>query len=195
MARCTTKDGDSEVHENGSQDALNDAVAESAEAAAEGGDGRTDIGTNDSKADVMDAFDGSSPIDAMADADGACPVEAYVATMNGANVPTPVSTTSTGSARVVLRCDGVTVDYTFHLAMETPSDVTMGHIHRAPLNMTGPIALMIFPPPPPDAGPDFAGRATLKASDVTLLQSGGLYADVHTMTHPAGEIRGWFIKE
>jgi hypothetical protein len=182
-------DGDGSASDTGSPDSLrDDAMA----------DRSVDVGADgDSKAaDVTDAFDGGSPpSDAVAEVDAGCPLEAYVAVMDGSKVPIPVSTTSTGTTRVVVQRDCVTLSYTVHLSMQTPSDLTMAHIHRAAPGMNGPIVATFFSPDPPDAGPDFAGAVTLMPSDVTLLRSGDLYADAHSHTYPAGEIRGWFAKE
>ena len=81
--------------------------------------------------------------------------------------------------------------------MQNPSDVLFAHIHRAPTGMNGPIIATFFDQVGgADGGPDYTGTVTLGPSDVDPLRAGGgLYADVHTGTYTAGEIRGWLARE
>lgn len=143
---------------------------------------------------ASDVQDESDRIEASADR--GCPLEAYTTTMSGANEVPPVSTTSIGTARVVLGCDGVTITYQLHLELENPGQLVSAHFHKAVPGTNGPPYITIFGAPS-DASPavDSSGMATLTPGDVLQLRAGDWYVDAHTQAHPSGEIRGWLVRE
>lgn len=63
---------------------------------------------------------------------------------------------------------------------------TAAHIHVAPRGQAGPVAVPLCGPCESDA----SGTATVTAEVLGAIQAGRAYANVHTPTNRAGEIRG-----
>jgi len=158
---------------------------------AERPDTSADASTPDGDDAEQEVGDGEGVRDAQTDASDVCPPAVYVAAMTPTMMPMPVATTSTGTARIVLECDGTTARYTFHLRMEGTSALTFAHVHRT----DGTSVVIVFGPQ--EAGPDRSGTVTLSPSEAALLREGNLFADAHTQANPGpgGEIRGWLTRE
>lgn len=126
---------------------------------------------------------------AAAQAGARAPQAAYVAHLSGANEVPPVDTPASGTATFVLDSDGSTLHY--RVQVSDISGISMAHIHQAPAGANGGVihglyaGVGTFDPDNP-----ISGSVTLTAEQVTALNAGNLYVNVHTATYPAGEIRG-----
>jgi hypothetical protein len=108
----------------------------------------------------------------------------FTANLSGSQEVPPVVTPGTGFAACVLD-DAETMLTIYLSASGLTSAITDSHIHRAPRGTNGAVVFGIGP---------FAGSIVatwlLTPADVVELKSGHLYVNVHTVTFPAGEIRG-----
>ncbi len=118
----------------------------------------------------------------------------YISIMNNAQEPAgtrPSPATGVGSLVLNDAATSATVRVTHNeAAVGTTGPVTLGHIHRGPAGVNGPV---IFPFPNPNSP---VGPLTwaIPAADVTNLQNGGLYTNIHTQQNPGGDIRGQLIR-
>jgi len=130
----------------------------------------------------------------------------FHAHLSGGQEVGPVDTTAQGQATFKLSADGQSLSY--KLIATNIDDVLMAHIHLAPAGSNGGIVVWLYPDAPPPVlipgrstgvlaegvitAADFVG--TLAGADmsdlVDELRSGGAYVNVHTTSHPGGEIRG-----
>jgi hypothetical protein len=69
------------------------------------------------------------------------------------------------------------------------ANVTAAHLHSAPAGVNGPIAIPIMP-----ITMEATGTLPITAEQVALLETGGMYANVHSMANMNGEIRGQVLK-
>ncbi len=115
------------------------------------------------------------------------------ADLSGANeIPTPITNT-TGSGRLVLTFDPATNRADYSLDVTGLVSVTQAHLHRGVAGVNGPVAYWLYDPngvKAPSGAFPVTGTFTVTASDIPLLLSGGLYANVHTAANPGGELRG-----
>ena len=139
----------------------------------------------------------------------------FVSTLNGANErPDPVRTNATGSASAVLTGEEGSYVLNFKLTYSgLSSDPIGGHIHYSivppgsqPTEQIGPIVEEMDDFPDGNGRP--FGRAGVIEGDwrfddrtkpltdalVDSLFDGELYFNIHTMNHPAGEIRGQIVR-
>jgi len=104
----------------------------------------------------------------------------FQANLNGANeAPTPVTTTATGFASMVLDTSTNSLTYRFTSQGITP---TMAHIHTGTVGIAGGIAF------PLNLGG--TGVVTLTEAQAFVLANNGYYVNVHSVAFPGGEIRG-----
>jgi hypothetical protein len=133
-------------------------------------------------------------------------LEVFTAQLSGANETTPVETDASGFA--VFSTDYPHPDYSFCLStivyVEGIDDLTAAHIHWGAPGENGPVVLPLYPLP--DAPPPAPGALVMANPCFDLLtgpltglamgdlvhwmRSGEAYVNVHSTTHPAGEIRG-----
>lgn len=135
------------------------------------------------------------------------------ATLTGdQGVPT-ATTGGSGSATVVLSADQSRIDVTLNIKGTFTSPIGQAHFHIGAVGENGPIILWICTNlgnapagiPAPPACPTSPGTVTrsFTAADLTpaggvatfagavnVLLAGKTYINVHTQTHPGGEIRG-----
>ena len=120
----------------------------------------------------------------------------WVATMNGASeAPTPVATPATGQFEGTLNDtnDNMTFTLTYSGLVGT---MTQSHIHRGAVGVAGPIIYWLANgnvPSPINGCTDptpLGGGCGFIGTDVTDLQAGNLYANLHSTFAPGGEIRG-----
>jgi hypothetical protein len=114
----------------------------------------------------------------------------FHATLNGASEVPPKSTGGTGSVDASLNTATKVLTYTLtYTGLSGPA--TAAHFHGpAPV---GANAGVLVPLNPPLASP-VKGTATLTDAQVTALEGGNVYANVHTAANPGGEIRGQLTK-
>jgi len=103
-------------------------------------------------------------------------------------VPT-VETAGTGAAAITY--DPTTRKISWSVAYSgLSSPATMAHIHGpAEPGKTGPVVVWLSTQGTPPESP-ITGDATLTPEQAAALAAGELYINVHTRSHPAGEIRG-----
>jgi hypothetical protein len=135
---------------------------------------------------------------------------------NGELLPPPqlgIETETTG--RLHLSFDPALTRARFRLRVNNGDDITQAHLHCAPDGMNGPIAVFLFPSaPPPSSGEDVNGLLSegeltnasfLADVDCTAtcgrmvnniaslraaILDGCIYANVHSVLHGAGVVRG-----
>lgn len=137
----------------------------------------------------------------------------FTASLSGTNEVPSVSSKAGGVALFRISSDSSKIYYTLNL---TDADsVMMAHIHYGTNKDNGPIAVWLFPEttsksPGMDAGPV---NGTLKSGVITNSVLGGpfggkkvidlihamehdsAYVNVHTSSHPGGEVRGQIEKK
>ena len=117
--------------------------------------------------------------------------------------PGGVDTDTAGKARFEL--NDARTELEFELEVEDGVRVTQAHIHCAPAGSNGPIVIFLagFHDKGWDVDGDWIGDATATGANVTnnacgstlaeiaqAMAEGRTYANVHTVAHPAGEVRG-----
>jgi hypothetical protein len=134
----------------------------------------------------------------------------FTASLKGANErPTPVDTNAAGFARFTLNADETEINYM--LIVAHIDGVTQAHIHCGTPDVAGPVVAFLYgfnaagvtvngilatgtiTQAQVIARPDSAacpGGVSTLADIVAKMRSGGAYANVHTITYPAGEMRG-----
>lgn len=160
---------------------------------------------------LLACTDSDYPLDSSAELilSGSAPVANFVAPLKGREEVPPVDTKATGLAKFQLSKDGTQLDY--KLIASNIQGVTQAHIHCGAPGVNGPVVIFLFGFDP--AGVDSNGilaQGTLTAAGlipqpdspvcpggiadfedlIDRLMSGGAYANVHTLVHPGGEIRG-----
>jgi len=120
--------------------------------------------------------------------------------MNGAQeAPVPRDTKARGNAVYRLSDDGTRIDY--KLIVANIENVFMAHIHMAPVGVSGPIVVWLYPSTTPNVTAPLGGgrvngvivQGSFTASDfvgplsghslsdlLDLMRSGGVYTNVHT---------------
>jgi hypothetical protein len=127
----------------------------------------------------------------------------FVATMTGAQEVPPVTTMTTGSARVTFNANFTKAS--FQLTVNKGKKVTQAHIHCNVVGMNGPIFLFLegFHAPGWNVDGEWIDNATLLKSNIVdpscgttlrdiavAMEDGRAYANAHTVAHPSGEVRG-----
>ena len=117
--------------------------------------------------------------------------------------PGGVSTDTVGKARFEFNDDETELE--FELEVENGVRVTQAHIHCAAAGSNGPIVVFLggFHDKGWDVDGDWIGDATATDANITnpacgttlaqiaeAMAEGRTYANVHTVAHPAGEVRG-----
>jgi hypothetical protein len=122
------------------------------------------------------------------------------AELSGENEVPAVESEGQGIAIFNLSRDGIT----YKLAVENIDEVTQAHIHLGPAGENGPVVAFLFGFVEGGVTADgVLARGTITEADlvgplagmplsalVEALRNGGAYVNVHTVDHPAGEIRG-----
>jgi hypothetical protein len=114
--------------------------------------------------------------------------ETFKVALAGAQQVPPVDTSGSGTAD--LTYDPATRMLTWSVSYSgLSSPVTMAHFHAAGAGKNGPVAIWISKKGEPVATP-IKGEATLTPEQAQEFTAGDWYINVHTQSHPAGEIRG-----
>jgi hypothetical protein len=110
----------------------------------------------------------------------------FVAHLNGSQETPLVKTSATGETTLTLNADK---SLTCTLTTTDTNNANAAHIHLAPAGVAGPIIIPLAGGPTTWSCPSTA----LTTDQLTALQNGNLYVNVHTTDHPNGEIRGQIV--
>ena len=114
-------------------------------------------------------------------------VKKFTATLNVGQETGVVKSTKRGAAgRFTATLNGTTLTYTLTFAHLSGS-ATAAHIHGAAARHVS--AGVLVPLCGPCTSP-VSGTATLTSSQISLMEAGKTYVNVHTGKNPNGEIRG-----
>jgi len=139
------------------------------------------------------------------------PATRFVAHLTGAEEVPPTGATGTGTLDIRLVSNGTKLR--FKLTSNGVSQITQSHIHIGAKGTNGPVTVYFFATPPAPwnsvTGDNFEVGGVRTAADVhgnhpgttppvpftfaevvAALRSGNAYANIHSPTFPAGEIRG-----
>ena len=115
------------------------------------------------------------------------PAVNFSAVLAGAGEVPAVTTAGTGSVTAVLQGRSLTVRGTFSGLSAAPSEA---HIHEGAAGANGPVVFpLTIKTVTTDSG-SFDQTIVLSEAQVNVLESDGYYVNVHTTSHPDGEIRG-----
>lgn len=114
-------------------------------------------------------------------------IEVAIADLSGANVVPPVTTTASGIAAATLDSSSATASV--HLSTTGVDAATEAHVHVAAAgsNASGPLLTLSKDPAAP--GHWSIDGQSIGQADLTALDNGQWYADVHTPANPGGELR------
>jgi hypothetical protein len=112
--------------------------------------------------------------------------------LTGAQCVPPVDTTGSGTAN--LTYDPATRVVTWNISYTgLSSPTTMAHFHGpAAEGKNAPVVIWLSTQGSPPTNP-MTGTATLTPDQAKQFSAGEWYVNVHTQSHPAGEIRGQVI--
>ncbi len=150
--------------------------------------GGGDLGTALDSAHVdASAVDVAGTVDVAGSEGGgeAGSIVTYTAVLTGAQEVPPVVTTATGSATFTLSADRTQLMY---LVTHDVVGGTASHIHLAAAGENGAIVYPFTP-----FGSTMSGTLTITATDADNLEQGKMYVNVHSTSHPGGEIRGQIL--
>ena len=129
----------------------------------------------------------------------------FDAKLIGKNEVPPKDTKATGTATFnVIGTDSIT--YTVHV--KDMQMVTAAHIHQGKAGENGPVLVTLFSTTTPSAMTNGElAKGTITATNlegplagkqvtdlISMIKSGGTYANVHTTANPMGEIRGQIVE-
>lgn len=130
----------------------------------------------------------------------------FFTTLSGDEEVPPVETDARGAASFQLSQDGSSLTYT--LLATNIEDVTMAHIHLAPVGENGPVVVWLYgmnaqPRRVFQSGDSLFVHGSISEDDLVgpladasfedllaAMRAGDTYVNVHTELNPAGEIRG-----
>ena len=132
----------------------------------------------------------------------------FVARLTGAQEVPAVDTNATGRASFLITDNDTKIH--FRISERGVARITQSHIHVAAKGVAGPVILFLFPTSVAKGSVDGEGwsvSGTLTAVDlipqpgatpavntfadaVAAIRSGNAYANIHSVAHPGGEIRG-----
>jgi hypothetical protein len=114
--------------------------------------------------------------------------ETFSVPLSGAQQVPPLQSAGTGTANITwdTATRGVSWSITYS---GTSSPVTMAHFHLGAKGKNGPVEIWLTKRGSPVASP-IEGNATLTPEQAKEFEAGDFYINVHTVAHPAGELRG-----
>lgn len=110
----------------------------------------------------------------------------YRATMTGAEEVPPVTSSGTGALQVVLSSDSTKVNC--HGFWNGIASVSAAHVHQADAGVAGPVAFPLTIDS--TTGSLSCADQAVTAPQVSALNAGGMYSNVHSAAHTDGEVRG-----
>ncbi|MCH8488134.1 MAG: CHRD domain-containing protein [Candidatus Cyclonatronum sp.] len=120
----------------------------------------------------------------------------FTAFLSGASEVPPVFTAASGLVEAQLNGTELTITGTFEglSAPIQPVGETGVHIHAGFTGQNGPIAAILNPElGAGSTSGTFNETVSLNAEQVSQLQARGMYINIHTERHPAGELRGQLL--
>ena len=118
--------------------------------------------------------------------------ETFSATLSGTKEVPQVNTIGSGTARFTVKNDSTIV---YEVSLQGVPHVTGAHIHLGPPGAAGEAVATLVRGG--DPGGKFSGTITTKdlhgatmSQLMAAMKSGSAYVNVHTTTHPDGEVRG-----
>ncbi len=126
---------------------------------------------------------------------GATTAELHTATLAGADETPPTTSGASGSASFTINASSVS----YQVTVQNITDVVASHIHSGAQGVAGPVRVTLLATPVKGVTNGVLVQGSFSASDVTgvtydellnEIRTGGAYVNVHTVAHPAGEIRG-----
>lgn len=115
----------------------------------------------------------------------------FKADLSGASEVPPVTGAGSGSATASLDTATKTLTWTVTYSGLSGDTATAGHIHGPAA--AGANAGVQVPFKPPLTSP-IKGSATLTDAQISDLEAGRMYINLHTAAHPPGEIRGQLVR-
>lgn len=131
----------------------------------------------------------------------------FAAILTGDQEVPPVETSMTGDVRIEFNDDSTAAKFT--LTVNDGVRVQQAHIHCAPVGVNGPIVVFLagFHAPGWDVNGKWIDHVRFTNANIvnttcgaTLaelarsMEDGKTYANVHTVAHPGGEIRGQIVR-
>lgn len=116
----------------------------------------------------------------------------FTVPLTGAQQVPPVTTSGSGTANMAF--DPATRELTWSISFSgLSSAATMAHIHGpAAQGANAGVEVWLSKKGTPPTSP-FSGSAKLTEAQAKQLLAGQTYVNIHTKTHPAGEIRGQIV--
>ncbi len=109
--------------------------------------------------------------------------------LTGAQEVPPVETSATATADLTYDRSTRAVTWTITYS-GLSAGATMAHFHGpAAEGKNGPVMIWLSKQGSPVESP-FSGQATLTTEQAQQFEAGDIYINIHTPTHPAGELRG-----
>jgi hypothetical protein len=107
--------------------------------------------------------------------------------LSGANESPAVATTATGIALLRLTADKKLYSKVTITDLETGDALKFAHVHNGPAGVNGPVIINLC-----EKAEDFgtAKSATLDDANFSLLKTGTLYVNAHSVNHGGGIVRG-----
>lgn len=116
----------------------------------------------------------------------------YISNMQYEGAPNPSQARGTGFLILDDAQANATVYATHDIATRGTSPLTLGHIHRGPAGVNGPVIFGFTPVPP--VSPVGPLVWAIPQAELVNLNNAGLYMQFHTQLNPAGEIRGQIVR-
>ncbi len=110
----------------------------------------------------------------------------FVVTLSGSSEVPPVETTARGTATIDIDEASNTVVINVRTSGISPNP-TAAHLHTNFAGANGPV---LFPLTQQPNLNNFSGTTTLTSEQITTLNNGGMYINVHSAAVPSGELRG-----
>ena len=116
----------------------------------------------------------------------------FAATLNGAQETPPNGSAGTGNGSVILSDDQTTITVNLNFT-GLGSNANAAHIHNGIPGVAGPIIFPLTGVPAATSGTFPQQTFAVSPAQVTDLQSGLLYFNIHSDSLPGGEIRGQIL--
>ena len=120
--------------------------------------------------------------------------QTYVASLDGLQEVPANASPGSGVVTAVLTGNTLVVSGSYS---GLQGNTTASHIHAAPAGSNGGVLIPLVLATGSTSGTYFEAENTynLTAAQIGMLQSDGLYVNVHSTVHPGGEIRGQFYAQ